>query len=309
MVHRDWVWLIVTVYCVPPSLQPGDLLYVVSPSGTLRECESFQAGLDIWRSRGYQVTCVPGYDGRWGYLAGTDEQRRHQLEIAINDPECKGILASRGGYGGSRLLEDWQWPLALQSSPKWLVGFSDVTSLLWSLSAQGISGVHGPLLTTLAHEPSWSVERLWHWVEGGALDALNGKPWSRGRAIAPLFPANLTVATHLLSTAHQPPLDGIILAFEDVSEAPYRIDRMLTQWRMTGAFDHIAGIALGRFSRCDPPKDVPSFSVAEVLRDRLSDLDIPIVADLPFGHDGVNACLPVGVTACLDANEGTLSWP
>ena len=86
----------------------------------------------------------------------------------------------------------------------------------------------------------------------------------------------------------------VILALEDVAEAPYRIDRMLTQWRMSGAFQGVVGIVLGRFSRCEPPKDVPSWTVEEVLRDRLSDLGIPIVSDLPFGHEGVNAALPVG---------------
>jgi muramoyltetrapeptide carboxypeptidase len=103
-------------------------------------------------------------------------------------------------------------------------------------------------------------------------------------------------------------LDGIILALEDVTEAPYRIDRMLTQWRMSGAFKGIRGIALGRFSRCYAPEDIPSWTVEEVLRDRLSDLGIPIVSDLPFGHEGVNAALPVGQPVQLDADQGILSW-
>jgi muramoyltetrapeptide carboxypeptidase len=100
----------------------------------------------------------------------------------------------------------------------------------------------------------------------------------------------------------------MILALEDVTEAPYRIDRMLTQWRMSGAFKGVRGIALGRFSRCEPPKDIPSWTVDEVLRDRLSDLGIPIVSDLPFGHEGANAALPVGQVVELDAEQGTLSW-
>jgi len=296
-------------YRLPPPLQPGDLLEVVSPSGTLREQERFLAGIDVWRSRGYRVDCVPGHDGRWGYLAGTDKQRRDQISRALNNPDCKGILCSRGGYGGARLLEEWAWPRSLQESPKWIIGFSDITSLLWSLALQGVSGVHGPLLTTLTQEPDWSLKRLWSWVEGGSLEPLNGMSWTQGQAIAPLFPANLTVATHLLGTPHQPLLDNVILAFEDISEAPYRIDRMLTHWRMMGLLEKVSGIALGRFSHCDPPENVPSFAVESVLRDRLMDLGIPIVANLPFGHDGVNACLPVGITACLDANTGTLSWP
>jgi muramoyltetrapeptide carboxypeptidase len=149
---------------------------------------------------------------------------------------------------------------------------------------------------------------LFDWVTGKNLDPLQGNGWGGGQAIAPLLPANLTVATHLLNTPAQPDLKGIILALEDVSEAPYRIDRMLTQWRMSGALSQIRGIALGRFSQCHPPAQVPSFTVEEVLRDRLSDLNIPIVSDLPFGHDGVNAALPVGIPVQIDGDRGTLSF-
>ncbi|MBD2060544.1 LD-carboxypeptidase [Oculatella sp. FACHB-28] len=292
--------------CKPPApLQSGDCLRVIAPSGTLREREAFQQGVELWRSQGYRVELTSGYDGRWGYLAGTDSERRSQLETALKDPDCRGILCARGGYGGARLLENWVWT---EIEPKWLVGFSDITSLLWSLSLRGISGVHGPLLTTLAAEPNWSAQRLFDWVTGKALDPLQGNGWGGGQAIAPLLPANLTVATHLLNTPAQPDLKDIILALEDVSEAPYRIDRMLTQWRMSGALSQIRGIALGRFSQCHPPAQVPSFTVEEVLRDRLSDLNIPIVSDLPFGHDGVNAALPVGLPVQLDGDRGTLSF-
>jgi muramoyltetrapeptide carboxypeptidase len=289
---------------VPAPLRPGDLLYVIAPSGALRELTAFEKGVEMWRSRGYRVELCPGYDDRWGYLAGTDEGRRSQLEAALKDPECRGILCARGGWGGARLLENWQW---VASEPKWLIGFSDITSLLWGLSLEGVSGVHAPLLTTLAIEPDWSVKRLFDWVEGRLIPAIKGEGWGNGSASGILLPANLTVATHLLGTPLQASLENVILAFEDVTEAPYRIDRMLTQWRMSGAFEQVKGIALGRFSQCEPPPNVPSFTVEEVLRDRLSDLGIPIVSGLPFGHDGENAALPVGVPAQIDGGQGILS--
>ncbi|NER00007.1 MAG: LD-carboxypeptidase, partial [Cyanothece sp. SIO2G6] len=112
---------------------------------------------------------------------------------------------------------------------------------------------------------------------------------------------------YLLGTAHCPPLDQVILAFEDVGEAPYRIDRLLTHWRMTGALKNVVGIALGQFSNCVAPDRVPSLTIEEVLRDRLSDLGIPVVANFPFGHEPGNAALPVGVGVELDGNTGTLS--
>jgi muramoyltetrapeptide carboxypeptidase len=282
---------------------------VVAPSGTLREREreAFQKGVEIWRSRGYQIDLSDGFDEQWGYLAGTDEHRRHQLLTALKDPDCRGLLCVRGGFGGSRLLEDWTWPESGSQPSKWLIGFSDITNLLWSLGQQGISTVHGPVLTTLAAEPDWSLERLFAWVENREIDSLQGIGWGGGQAQGILLPGNLTVATHLLGTRLQPDLSNIILALEDVGEVPYRIDRMLTQWRLSGALQSIKGIALGRFSQCEAPAGVPSFTVEEVLRDRLGNLNIPIVSDLPFGHDGPNAALPVGIRVELNAEEGLLS--
>jgi muramoyltetrapeptide carboxypeptidase len=288
---------------LPASLRPGDWLWVIAPSGALRERDALEKGMQVWESHGYRLKLCPGYDERWGYLAGTDEARRSQLKQALEDPDCRGLLCLRGGYGGARLLETWHWNL---SKPKWLIGFSDITSLLWGLACEGVAGVHAPLLTTIHAEPDWSVQRLFDLLEGRPLDPLQGKGWGGGKTSGVLLPANLTVATHLLGTPVQPNLTGAILAFEDISEAPYRIDRMLTQWRMMGAFKGVKGIALGRFSQCEPTSNIPSFTAAEVLHERLSDLGIPIVAELPFGHEGVNAALPVGVAAELDGDRGIL---
>ncbi len=286
-------------------LKPGDLLQVISPSGCLRELDAFNKGVEIWRSRGYQVELTPGYDKQWGYLAGTDESRCSQLAAAINNQNIPGILCARGGYGATRLLENWQWSSI--TTPKWLIGFSDITALLWTFSKMGFLGVHGPLLTTLSAEPDWSIQRLFDLVEGRPLEPLKGKGWGGGQAKGYLMPANLTVATHLLGTKYQPDLSGTILALEDTNEVPYRIDRMLTHWRMAGVLSQVKGIALGRFSKCSPGRmDGTEFTVENVLRDRLSDLNIPIVSDLPFGHDGPNAALPVGVEAHLDGDEGIL---
>lgn len=288
---------------MPPPLKPGDLLKVIAPSGALREFAAFEKGIEIWRSRGYKIEVSKSIGDRTGYLAGKDSDRINQLSDAWNDPECKGILCARGGYGSARILENWQWG----DRHKWLIGFSDITCLLWSLYNQGKSGVHGAVLTTLAAEPDWSIERLFNLVEGRAIAPLQGIGWGKGIVTGTLLPANLTVATHLLGTYLQPNLEGAILAIEDVTEVPYRIDRLLTQWRLSGALTKVNGIALGRFSRCVAPTDIPSWTIEEVLRDRLSDLNIPIVSNLPFGHDGCNAALPVGIPAQLDAETGLLS--
>ena len=123
-----------------------------------------------------------------------------------------------------------------------------------------------------------------------------------------LFPGNLTVISSLLNTPLQPSLEGAILAIEDVAEYPYRLDRLLTQWRLSGLLSAIGGIAIGHFTACDPPPDRPSCSIAEMLRDRLGDRRIPIVSGLPFGHEPPNAALPVGTLVQLDGNAGTLEF-
>ena len=302
----------------PPYLKPGDSVTAIATSGALKDKKALEAGLDIWRSRGYKVKLGHNWDARKGYLAGDDNTRRNALAQAWNDPQCKAILCIRGGYGSARLLEISQhssvWGQNSSSSRdlyqniKWIIGFSDVTSLLWSLATAGIASLHAPVLTTLAQEPLWSQQRMFDFLEGGNLEPLKGKGWEGGIAEGILLPANLTVATHTLGTSFQPSLQGTILALEDVTEYPYRIDRMLTQWRLMGVLSAVKGIALGRFSRCEPYPGSISPNVAEVLRDRLSDLDIPIVSDLPFGHDGSNAVLPVGYYVRLDSDQGELNF-
>lgn len=292
---------------LPPPLEVNDRLMAIAPCGTLREKEKekFWAGLKIWENQGYHIDIEENYQAQDGYLAGNDETRRKALHKAWTQPEYKAIICVRGGYGGARLLEKWQWQP--QPNPKWLIGFSDVTTLLWSLYQKNITSLHAPVLTTVGQEPSWSLQRMFNYLRGKKLPPLQGKPWGGGKQTGRLLVGNLTVATNLLGTALCPNLDGVILALEDVGEAPYRIDRMLTQWRLMGVFNQIKGIALGRFSGTEMPDHIPSWTVEEVLKDRLGDLNIPIVSNLPFGHDGVNACLPLGQIAEIDGEEGFLT--
>ena len=201
-------------------------------------------------------------------------------------------------------------PAAPQPPQGWLLGFSDVTSLLWAQQAAGLSGaIHGPLVTTLAAEPQWSQSRLRDLLAGQALAPLQGQGWQGGITEGPLLVGNLTVATHLLGTKHCPELAGRVLLLEDIGEAPYRIDRLLTHWRLSGALQQLAGLGFGRFEGCEAPEDDPrpGFSLEQVLRERSLDLGIPVVGELPFGHGQPNAALPLGRTVRLDGSSGTLS--
>lgn len=290
----------------PSIITPSQKVRVIAPSGALREMERFEQGLKIWRDRGYELTIPDDLSQPYGYLAGTDEHRAQQLIEAWNDPDCVAIACARGGYGSMRLLEKLDWQ-KLCDRPKWLIGFSDITALLWGLAKyKGIGGLHAPVITTLGNEPLRSQQQLFDWLEGKINSiTLSGEGWGNGQATGVLLPANLTLATNIIGTNICPDLENVILAIEDVSEAPYRVDRMLTHWRWSGHLQNLKGIAIGRFSQAEV--STPSFTMEEVWRDRLTDLGIPIVMNLPFGHDGENAPLPVGCVAEIDANQGTLT--
>ncbi len=296
----------------PPSLRPGDRVRLVAASSALADLERLQAGLAVLAGWGLVLDDDPARlpPRRWGYLAGRDSERAGDLLPNARPGQPAALLACvRGGWGSARLLER---PLAAAGG--WLLGFSDVTSLLWHRLATGQGGaIHGPLLTTLAAEPAWSRERLRALLFGEPLADLEGEAWVGGQAEGPLLAANLTVATHLLGTPHLPELDGAILILEDVGEAPYRIERMLTHWRLCGALQRLGGIGFGSFEGCgdptDPEGDGCRFTLEQVLRERTADLGIPVLAGLPVGHGDVNAALPLGVRARLDGNTGRLSLP
>jgi muramoyltetrapeptide carboxypeptidase len=309
-----------SITALPEPLKPGDRVRLVAASSALRDTERLERGVAVLEAWGLRVS-IPFEPGRrWGYFAGDDDQRRGDLgghpgadPDPADDPEARPRLLAcvRGGWGAARLLER---PLPMREG--WLLGFSDVTSLLWARQARGLGGgVHGPLVTTLAAEPAWSQERLRALLFGAPLADLQGEPWRGGVAEGPLLAANLTVATHLLGTPHLPDLRGAVVIFEDVGEAPYRIERLLTHWRLCGALQQLAGIGFGSFEGCDDPDpgegDTPEtpehrFSIEQVLRERTADLGIPVVGRLPVGHAPGNAALPVGVWARLDGDRGLL---
>lgn len=296
----------------PSPLKAGDRVQLVAASSALQAeaLRRLSEGIAVVESWGLEVSEHPQPLRSWGYYAGSDAER-------LSDLEAKAPLLAclRGGWGSARLLEQPR-PFTPPLAPHWLLGFSDVTSLLWAREAAGIpGGIHGPMLTTLAAEPSWSQERLKALLFGSAIAPIQGRGWSHGLAEGRLLVGNLTVATHLLGTPHLPELAGAILLLEDVGEAPYRIDRMLTHWRLCGALQRLGGIGFGSFKDCEEPEEerdqeadaaASRFSLEQVLRERTADLGIPVVGELPFGHDCGNAALPLGRRARLDGGSGTL---
>lgn len=297
----------------PASLRPGDRVAVVSPSSPPFP-ERLRAGLDTLRAWGFEPVVMPHARDERGHLAGLDDDRLADLEAAFADPDLRAVFVGRGGYGSTRLLDRLDWDV-LASDPKPLVGFSDVTAL--SLAAWqriGLVSVHGPFVGGLPALGGPGVRQLRHLLTDpdpvGPLGGIDGGKGihtvTGGTTEGALLGGNLATLCSLVGTADHPDLVGAVVFLEDVNEAPYRVDRMLTQLLRAGVLDDVHGVAVGRFVRCDPPRDRPSLTTDEVLDERLGDLGVPVLRGLPIGHFGRQLAVPVGVRVRLDADRGTL---
>ena len=284
-------------------LKKGDLFHIVAASSPISDKEDLQDGIKVLQEWGLECNHLNMVDKSWGYLAGSDEVRFNELHPSNHFPL---IAFARGGWGSARLLERrHQW------KEGWMIGFSDLTSILLARLANGFQGgVHGPLITTLGTEPEWSKDRLKSILFGNCVPDIHGNPWGGGSSKGHLIVGNLTVLTHLIGTEHLPDFRNSILIIEDIGEAPYRIDRMLTQLRLTGILQQLSGLGFGSFTGCDNDKDVDkkkSFELLDIFKDRTQGLRIPIVSNLPIGHCHGNASLPQGSQAILNGSEGRLS--
>ena len=235
---------------------------------------------------------------QWQWFSGTDQQRVNDLERAWNNPSLDGLIYVGAGWGGARVLEaGFRFP----NRSLWTLGFSDTSSMLMAQWSAGLHGaIHG---STTGPDPQW--ERTVRLLKGEPVAPLQGRSVRAGVAQGPLVVTNLTVATHLIGTPWLPDLRGSILVLEDVGEAPYRVDRMLTQWRSSGVLRGLAGVATGRFS-WKGEVEPGDFSMDGILEERLSDLGIPLVMNLPLGHGLPNMALPLGAAAILDGHRGLL---
>lgn len=276
---------------------------VIAPASGF-ERERFDHGLARLRTR-YRVTFDEGLFARSAYLAGDDDRRARELADAIADPSADAIVAARGGYGTMRILDRFAED-DVRRAKKLLIGFSDLTALhaLWQRA--GLRSIHGSMVTGVGGMDDAAFDRWRAIAEGGVPAPRALAPVAGGRASGPLIGGNLALLAALAGTPYAPPIDGAVLFLEDVGEAPYRIDRMLTTLRLAGWMERIAGIALGRFTSCDPRDD--GRTADEVLVDRVRDLGVPAVAGVPAGHVDDNLELPLGAAVEIDGDVGTLTF-
>jgi muramoyltetrapeptide carboxypeptidase len=251
-----------------------------------------------------------------GYLAGDDETRAAVLARAMLDPEVDAIACARGGYGTMRILERLPWD-AFVERPKWLFGFSDVTALHVELARRGIGSLHGPNVTGLGR----AITPLERSRLVAVLEGRVPPPWRGGRrdvlvagaATGPLFGGNLALLSAMAAAGRLVVPRGAILLVEDVTEAPYRVDRMWTSLRLGGHLEAAKAIILGTFSGCEPRSD--GVTVDDVLAGELrvpcgTTRSVPAVRGAPFGHAGRNEAFPLGGAARLQASEDgwSLCW-
>lgn len=286
----------------PPSLKAGDRVAVVAPSGPVDPAR-LELGCAVLRGLGLDVVvgkhALDQNPSGLTYLAGSDAERAADLQEAWCDPRVSAVLCARGGYGASRVLGHLDWDAMRAAAPTWLQGSSDITALHVAFGRRlGVPTLFGPMVATLLADAD--PEALDHLREGlcgpGAPVHGTHAP-AGGRAEGVLTGGNLTLLASLLGTPYAPgPAAGAIAFLEDVGEAPYRVDRMLTQLLQAGWFDGVAGIVLGTWTGCG--------DLDAIFADRLLPIGVPILAGVPVGHGPRQLTIRLGARATLDT--GTL---
>lgn len=288
---------------VPRALRPGDTIALVAPSSPFEAVLGFR-GLGFLATR-YKLLFDRELFSRTGYLAGDDARREAELRRALETPGVAAVLAARGGYGASRFVHtriDWS---ILREQPRWIVGFSDITALHVEAARAGVASMHAPHLTSLGRSD--------HATRQSVVSALEAPLASRafvglgvlrsGTARGPLFGGNLTLLHACAAAGRLSIPEGAILFIEDVTERPYRIDRMLATLRVGGHFSRLGGVVVGEFTACDPGPD--RVTTRDVLETHLGSLGVPVLDGLPAGHGLRNEPLVLGAEVALDASGTT----
>jgi len=291
----------------PPLLAAGARVALISPAGPIGDDARLERAKANVRQFGWEPVVAPNALAHDGYLAGSDELRARDLNGAIADKTIDAVWCLRGGYGAMRLLESIDYQ-TLARQPKTLIGFSDITALHAAFGRlANIVTFHGP--TARQTLPPFSVESLKRAVVR-AEDPCGEMPTATtlvgGTAHGRLVGGNLALLAALVGTPYAPDYSGAIVVIEDVNEAHYRIDRMLTHLRLSGALSGCAGIVFGRFTDIPPEFGDEEWTLDRVLADAARRAGVPCVSGAPFGHIDEQWTIPLGAQAELDADARTL---
>ncbi len=290
----------------PPRLAAGARVALIAPAGPLAGAHEVDRAERNARAFGWEPVVGEHVLARAGYFAGPDTARADDLRRALDDPRIDGIWCLRGGYGAMRLLSTID-PAALRARPRALLGYSDITALHAVWQRAGVISFHAP--TARAELSSFSRDALERAVRQGidsAGHAPEAVPLHPGRAHGRLAGGNLALVAALCGTPWAVSFRGAIAVLEDVNEATYRVDRMLAQLRLAGAFDGCRGILFGHCTDCPEHGDDGHRSLADVVGELAGTLRVPALLGAPVGHIPDQWTLPLGASATLDADARTL---
>ena len=288
----------------PTPLQPGDLLAVIAPASPV-DPDLFATGAAILETWGFRLSYGLEIFSPRPYQPAADLEAWQFFRRALIDPDVRGVICARGGYGTLRLLEHLDYSL-LAAQPKYLVGFSDITNLVCLFSQRaGLVTFHGPTVAHLGELTPPAREQFYRMLTAPTADLVchqDLQALSPGVARGPLIGGNLTTLCSLLGTPYALPLAGQVLFVEDHNEAPYRLDRLLQQLRLSGSLTGLKAMILGSFTCCGEIQ--PVWDIFAALGESL---DIPVLAGLPAGHQPDNFTLPLGAEVEVDAVNRTIS--
>ncbi len=305
----------------PRALRPGDLVGLIAPSGVLDDA-TLQRGVSNLESLGFRVKLSANVRAARGGYAGTVAQRLDDLHGMFLDREVKAIWAARGGSGCSALLPGIQYGL-IRSHPKILVGYSDITALHLAIHRHaGLVTFHGPVApSTPTDYAVTQMQAVLMWprpeteiqmsVENGNMAMERPefalRTFRHGIAEGRLIGGNLSVLSALVGTPYAAEIRNRLVFLEDIGEAPYRIDRMLTQLQQSQDLNTAAGIMLGVFQKSNVPAGEASLTLDEVLDGHFAASKVPAVYGYSFGHIQHQFTIPVGIKARLDTRSQTLT--
>ena len=292
---------------IPPYLKPGDTIGLICPAGYM-PAEKVQACVQTLKDWGYEVRvgATVGSNST-NYFSGTDEERRNELQQMLDDDTIHAIMCARGGYGLGRIIDDLNFK-KFRDSPKWLIGFSDITILLSHVfSRYSIASVHAPMAAAFNDgEHSNEYINSLRQVLSGAPITYEVAPHEynrRGKASGILIGGNPTLLSHMIGTASDISTKGKILFLEDVGEYLYNIDRMMYQLKRSGKFEKLNGLIVGGFTDVKDTERHFGESAYEIIRDVTEGYDFPVCYNFPVSHEKENYALKVGMKYHLDVGE------
>jgi muramoyltetrapeptide carboxypeptidase len=296
---------VLTMIQQPPYLKTGDKIAIVAPAKKLPT--SIDAAITLLKSWGLEVLIGESVYAGHHQFAGTDELRASDIQKYLDDKEVKAIFAARGGYGTIRIIDDLDFTV-FNESPKWVIGFSDITVLLAHLyAACQCQSIHGQMPYTFEEASQESMKSLRKALFGEKNEyQLKSHPLNReGIAEGILIGGNLTLLAMLEGSVSEMDYTDKILFLEDVGEQEYAIDRMMRMLKRSSKLAKLKGLIIGAFTAIEEETTPFGQTPEELILELVKDYDYPVCFNFPTGHIADNRAMVVGGQGTLKVgNQG-----